>query len=55
LFDWQRHDVIELHRAIARQPFVLRRDFSGLVGELPWWIGKDGRESASPCEAQQIN
>ena len=54
LFDRQRHDLVELHCAVARQPLVLRRNFSGLVGELPRRIGKNGRETAALCEADQI-
>jgi hypothetical protein len=54
LLDWQGHDLVELHRTIARQPLVFRRDFSGLVGELPRRIGKDGREAAALRKADQI-
>src|ERR1043166_3433135 len=39
--DRQHLDFIELHRAVARQALVLRRNLSGFVCELPWRIGQD--------------
>src|SRR5882672_7948850 len=43
--DWKRHDLVELHRPIARQALVLGRNLAGLVGELPRRIGEDGGEA----------
>src|SRR5215216_2388263 len=40
------HDLMEGHCRITRQPFVLRCNFSGLIGELPRRIGEDCREAS---------
>ena len=50
----QRHDFVEPHGAVARQAFVLRRDFPGFVGELPRRISENSREAATLGEADEI-
>src|SRR5664280_969320 len=42
----QSSDLVKLHRAVAREPLVLGRHFSGLVDELPGRIGENRREAA---------
>src|SRR5438270_8381657 len=50
----ERHDFIELHGPITREAPMFRRNLSGLVGELPRRIGKNGRETATASETQEI-
>src|SRR5690242_21914931 len=51
---WKRADLIELHRAVARQSLVLGSNFSSLVRELPGRISEDRLEPPAFRKAQQI-
>src|SRR5579883_69203 len=54
LLDRQHRDLVQRHRAVARQAAMLGRDLAGLVGEPPWRIGQDGGEAPATHEVQQV-
>ena len=54
IIDRQRANLIELHRAIANEPLMLRRNLASSILELPWRIGEDSAEPFAPYGANQI-